>query len=86
MGVRVSVFVGVLVGVLVRVGVKVGVLVRVIVGVVGVLVRGTQLFSRMDTLLEKLFVVPRSGWLSPLKSPTATEEEYVLAGKLMVNL
>src|SRR5689334_5872153 len=43
---------------------------------------GTQLFSRMDTLLEPLFAVTRSGRPSPLKSPTATEEGYRPAEKL----
>ena len=47
---------------------------EVTVGVtVGVGVTMTQLLSRIETLLP-LFATARSGLLSPLKSPTATEK------------
>src|SRR5437660_8492794 len=81
-GVLVVVGVLVIVGVLVNVRVSVGVLVGVEVqgtglqGVAvtaGVLVRSTQLFSRMDTLLELKLATARSRLPSPLKSHTTTE-------------
>src|SRR5438093_7197550 len=63
------------VGVEVNEGVNVG---------VGVLVRSTQLFSRMDTQLEFWFAAARSRRPSPLKSPIAAETGFVATAKLTV--
>ena len=87
--VRVGVLVGTVVfvevgAIGVLVAVREGVLVRAGVGVaVGVAPPPPHVFSNIDTLSDKRLATTRSGLLSLLKSPTATERGPRPTGKLV---